>query len=40
MAQTYIERYADKMLQDMLESSGAVWIRGPKWCGKTRTAST
>lgn len=39
MAQTYIERYADKMLQDMLESSGAVWIRGPKWCGKTRTAS-
>jgi len=39
MAQTYIERYADSLLQDTLASSGAVWIRGPKWCGKTRTAS-
>ncbi len=39
MAQTYIKRYADNMLQDTLASSGAVWIRGPKWCGKTRTAS-
>ena len=39
MAQTYIKRYADNILQDTLASSGAVWIRGPKWCGKTRTAS-
>lgn len=39
MAQPYIKRYADSMLRDMLASSGAVWVRGPKWCGKTRTAS-
>jgi len=40
MAQTYIKRYADNLLKETLSSSGAVWIRGPKWCGKTRTAST
>lgn len=39
MARSYIKRYADTLLQDTLASSGAVWIRGPKWCGKTRTAS-
>ena len=28
----------DKELDEALESSGAVLIKGPKWCGKTRTA--
>lgn len=28
----------DKELDEALESSGAVFIKGPKWCGKTRTA--
>ncbi len=35
----YLTRIADKMLTEALESSGAVLIEGPKWCGKTRTAS-
>lgn len=39
MAKSYIKRYADEMLEEKLSSSGAVWVRGPKWCGKTRTAS-
>lgn len=34
----YRARIADKMLVDKLESSGAVLIQGPKWCGKTTTA--
>ena len=37
--QTYLKRIADKLLQERLRSSGAVLIEGPKWCGKTRTAS-
>lgn len=39
MNQTYLRRIADKILQERLESSGAVLIEGPKWCGKTRTAT-
>ncbi len=35
----YYPRIADKLLESSLESSGAVLIEGPKWCGKTRTAS-
>ena len=35
---TYMPRIADALLRDRLESTGAVLIRGPKWCGKTRTA--
>ena len=35
----YMKRYIDKTLQEALESIGAVIIVGPKWCGKTTTAS-
>lgn len=35
----YHPRIADKLLQSALESSGAVLIEGPKWCGKTRTGA-
>ncbi|MDR0938941.1 MAG: DUF4143 domain-containing protein [Mediterranea sp.] len=34
----YKNRIADKILSLKLESSGAVLIEGPKWCGKTTTA--
>jgi len=33
----YLPRIADGMLERALRSSGAVSIRGPKWCGKTAT---
>lgn len=39
MIKKYLSRYADDILKQSLASSGAVWIQGPKWCGKTRTAS-
>lgn len=39
MKRRYMPRLADIILKEKLESSGAVWIRGPKWCGKTWTAS-
>lgn len=35
----YKSRIADKMLQRRLMGAGAVLIEGPKWCGKTTTAS-
>ncbi|MBE6493458.1 MAG: ATP-binding protein [Methanosphaera stadtmanae] len=35
----YITRYVDKELKDILECMGAVLIVGPKWCGKTTTAT-
>lgn len=35
----YIKRYVDEELMDVLECMGAVLIVGPKWCGKTTTAS-
>ena len=35
----YIKRAVDTELAEQLESSGAVLIVGPKWCGKTTTAS-
>ena len=38
MEHKYLPRIADKVLDGALESSGAVLIEGPKWCGKTRTA--
>lgn len=38
MNRKYMNRIADKILAERLESSGAVLIEGPKWCGKTRTA--
>ena len=34
----YLKRIADEVLQDTLDSSGAVLITGPKWCGKSTTA--
>ena len=39
MNRKYLSRIADKILKDRLESSGAVLIVGPKWCGKTSTAT-
>ena len=35
----YFHRTADPMLAVLLEAFGAVLIEGPKWCGKTTTAS-
>ena len=35
----YIFRMQDDLLQEQLECSGAVLIEGPKWCGKTTTAT-
>lgn len=34
----YLPRIVDDILKFKLESKGAVWIRGPKWCGKSTTA--
>lgn len=38
MKKEYVNRIADDILKDKLESTGAVLIEGPKWCGKTTTA--
>ncbi len=35
----YRQRIADKILSEKLEGMGAVLIEGPKYCGKTTTAS-
>lgn len=35
----YLSRMFDKLLQENLEAFGAVLIEGPKWCGKTTTAT-
>lgn len=35
----YRKRIADQLLQYRLEETGAVLVEGPKWCGKTTTAS-
>jgi predicted AAA+ superfamily ATPase len=35
----YRKRIADQVLKDKLEAKGAVLIEGPKWCGKTTTAT-
>ena len=35
----YIKRYVDEELTDILECMGAVLLVGPKWCGKTTTAT-
>ncbi len=40
MIQNYLPRVIDKELDDYLEAFGAVLITGPKWCGKTTTASS
>lgn len=33
----YIQRLADTSLSEQLARMGAVYVRGPKWCGKTTT---
>ena len=35
----YRPRYADDEIERLMKSFGAVWVKGPKYCGKTRTAS-
>lgn len=35
----YLERYVERQLERKLKSSGAVLVVGPKFCGKTTTAS-
>ncbi len=35
----YLKRYIEKDIADALESSGAVVVAGPKFCGKTETSS-
>lgn len=34
----YLPRLADSILAEALRSSGAVLVKGPKWCGKTATS--
>ena len=34
----YLPRLIDKQLSEILNSMGAVYIRGPKWCGKSTTS--
>ncbi len=33
----YLQRICDRLVQQKLETSGALLIEGPKWCGKTWT---
>jgi len=33
----YTPRIADEELSKRLDRSGALLVRGPKWCGKTST---
>jgi predicted AAA+ superfamily ATPase len=39
MKEKHLKRIADDILAKRLEAAGAVLIEGPKWCGKTWTAS-
>jgi len=34
----YLSRIIEKKIKDTLDTSGAVLIKGPKWCGKSTTA--
>ncbi|MDX9747302.1 MAG: DUF4143 domain-containing protein [Paludibacter sp.] len=34
----YFPRISDKLLKEQLDTTGAVLIEGPKWCGKTMSA--
>ena len=38
MPARYMARIADGVLADALATSGAVQVKGPKWCGKTATS--
>ena len=33
----YMPRIVDDELKNKLAHTGAVYVRGPKWCGKTST---
>lgn len=35
----YIQRITDSLLEEYLDTFGAVLIEGPKWCGKTTSAA-
>ena len=35
----YLERLADKKLENYLKVFESVSVEGPKWCGKTWTSS-
>jgi len=39
MISTYLKRNIDSEIDTYLEAFGAVLITGPKWCGKTTSAS-
>jgi len=39
MSKTYLKRVIDQKLSLYIQTFGAVLIEGPKWCGKTTTAS-
>lgn len=39
MSENYLRRIIDNELESFLEAFGAVLIIGPKWCGKTTSAS-
>ncbi len=39
MNSTYLKRILDGLLEERLLSSGAILIEGPKWCGKTASAT-
>lgn len=38
MVKRYMPRIVDEILQFKLRSKGAVWVKGPKWCGKSTTS--
>ena len=35
----YYPRIIDELLKKILRTSGAVLLKGPRWCGKTGSAS-
>lgn len=39
MKDKYLPRIADKILDERMKTIGAILIEGPKWCGKTWTAT-
>ena len=39
MPEKYLRRVIDERFENQLNAFGAICLRGPKWCGKTTTAS-
>lgn len=35
----YRPRIIDSVIEEYLSAFGGIWIRGPKWCGKTWTSA-